>query len=670
MADRDSAVASTRKAFSPYQKAPEYRLAYLGDGSGNVYTSQANYYLVRYPLASSPAVEMYGGGAAFPPVDGVRLIIGYTIYQPNVYQIISTADARLDAANPVDGAPMPPGGGGYANVQAHAANHMYLNVDPVFINWRQITPLGVFPYSGMTVRIWPGYIPRSGADIFVAETLVDLTSHIPVSGAIYALISFDSTGAVVVTDGAINAGGFSALSFSDIPDTPTGNWRSCAVALYVGQTAVIETRSEIDFLDLRFPEEQSAALPPTGSTTGISTYYQTIDPYSGGLLGNYYLAVNRPALNTLLWAVGGADVDKIYWLTPAGYPGLNAIPAGNWHVTFMLESFSSPSESVYVVINRCNSVGGYLSTILTTATQTVPTSTPAALYTFDGLVGDITLDATDRIQIEVHGWCTAGGSGQLLFQIGGTSGSQFTIPGQGSGNIALTNGHILVGNASNIAEDVAPIFLRLDAANSPITGPLKIQVDDPKIGGVPTEQFTVENPSAVANDWKQANIAFRAHDGSSVQSIGWVGVTAGSFTYGPYANATYLENLSTGGVVILSDDPTYGTVKIFTGGYTSNSFLRLLIDVAGNIRQYFGTFLNKLTGAAGIGLDPNSATGDHQLMLSPSNLTANRRATFQDKDGVVAYLSDAVAMEVLMSDGITPPDPLTTDDETDWLYGA
>ena len=49
------------------------------------------------------------------------------------------------------------------------------------------------------------------------------------------------------------------------------------------------------------------------------------------------------------------------------------------------------------------------------------------------------------------------------------------------------------------------------------------------------------------------------------------------------------------------------------------------------------TLTAKPASTAGIRLDPNAATGNWTLSLSPANLTANRRATFPDVGGTVAF---------------------------------
>lgn len=257
MADEQDAIQAIKRFSGVHQTKLRSWLAYAGDGSGNVYTSQANYYLVRYPLASSPTVEIFNNRVNM--IDNLRIIVGYTAYQPNLLQVLDVADQRVDSVDPNDN-PVNPGQPGYTNVLPHWVNHQYLGSDSGLINWRQVSALGVFPTypASLTVMVWPGTLPRPAGDVNVLYQSVDLTAHVPASGARYVLISFDSSGNVVVTDGSIVAGGFGALTPADIPATPPGNWRSCAIALYLGQTAIVESIAENDFLDLRFPETLTA----------------------------------------------------------------------------------------------------------------------------------------------------------------------------------------------------------------------------------------------------------------------------------------------------------------------------------------------------------------------------------------------------------------------------
>ena len=268
---RDLAVLSVTRLHQLSQPVLDWQLGYLGDGSGNndaVYTSQEHFVKVRLNSTGSAYSEIYCVAPNVPMVDGLLVKVGYASYAPTLFQVLGPADPRVDGVSTDGETPIVPGTTtGYALMAPHAISHLYLGTDPVYVNWRQITPLGIFPAGGMSVRLWAGTLPRPAGTVNVATQLIDLTSHVPGSGARFVLISLDATGAVVLTDGAINVGGFASLTSADVPVTPSGNWRTCAVVMYVGQGAIVETRSEIDFWDLRFPEEQSA-LSITASDLG------------------------------------------------------------------------------------------------------------------------------------------------------------------------------------------------------------------------------------------------------------------------------------------------------------------------------------------------------------------------------------------------------------------
>jgi hypothetical protein len=334
----EDAALAIQQYGEQFQPILEWELGYLGDGSGNndaVYTSQEHFVKVRLHALGSSYSEIYCVAPNVPMVDGLLVKCGYTAYAPTLFQVIEPADPRVDTVSGSE-APITPGTGtGYGLIAPHAASHMYLSTDPVFVNWRQITPLGVFPAGDMFIRIWPGVLPRSGVDAIVSLQTIDMTSHIPGSGARYNLISFDATGNAIVTEGAINSGGFVALTAADIPDTPVGNWRSCAVATYVGQTAVVETRSENDFFDLRFPEERSAGVSAftwynvktygaigdgSADDTAAVTAAITAIPSSGGVLyfpAGDYLTSGGFTLAKPITVLGDGNSDAYNLLTSA-----------------------------------------------------------------------------------------------------------------------------------------------------------------------------------------------------------------------------------------------------------------------------------------------------------------------------------------------------------------
>ena len=242
----DEAVKAIKQHGTQYQAALEAWPAYLGDGAGTVIGSQQRYYYCRYPSANSPAVEVLAGDC--PPIDGLRVMIGYSADLPDTRKIVSWDDPKLDNS--------------LTPIRQHATQHAYLSGDTVWVDWRQITQLKVQPYSGLLIYINGGVLPRDGIDTYINPVVVDLFDSVPTSSGqgLYALISLDSNGAVVITDGTPVTPS-SALSIENVPDTPTGNFRLAAVRLVYGQTTVEEYGTRTDILDLRWPQESIAGSP-------------------------------------------------------------------------------------------------------------------------------------------------------------------------------------------------------------------------------------------------------------------------------------------------------------------------------------------------------------------------------------------------------------------------
>lgn len=140
-------------------------------------------------------------------------------------------------------------------VPLHHASHEYGGLDQVDIDWRQILSLRITALTGFFVEVMSGLLARSGPDLVVAQQSLDLSANVPGSGALYCLISVNSSGTLTATNGTAVAN-LGALALTDIPDTPSGNFRLAAVQLYYGQTGIIEDNIK----DLRWPQEKLASL--------------------------------------------------------------------------------------------------------------------------------------------------------------------------------------------------------------------------------------------------------------------------------------------------------------------------------------------------------------------------------------------------------------------------
>lgn len=127
---------------------------------------------------------------------------------------------------------------------AHGAN----GYDPDWV-WQDVfMPWLVIPV-GKTVKIYrqPSYTVSTWMDGSVE--IVDLTSHIPASGALYVLLEIQTDGTVLVTDGS-PAPSPEALLITDIPQLTIGYKPLCAVRLYAFMPEI--KKNTKDFYDLRF----------------------------------------------------------------------------------------------------------------------------------------------------------------------------------------------------------------------------------------------------------------------------------------------------------------------------------------------------------------------------------------------------------------------------------
>ncbi len=422
--------------------------AYVGNEDGTVAGSRPNYIQVRYPSTDSSAVEVYNGTSGVGWVAGVKIMVGIKAHRPDLVQVLDVNDQRTE----VDGTTTVI----YMPLKPHAPQHMLGYSDPVYLLFRQIIDLAVYGdlASGpFFVRVQAGMIPlATGGFIEKTAQSIDLTAHIPGGGARWVLVSINALGSVVLTDGVVVAS-VTLLTSSNVPATPSGNFRLAAIRLYTGQTSITDTiLATTDIFDLRWPQEITASSLPPGTLSGVATYYFRSASVGGFNSSNGLTALNGVTHTVVACAALVADTNVALWETPLGYPAVSTVPAGVWSLSLKLFNHSATTPlSVYAVVRKTSDGISY-TTLFTTATLSIPTSaTPAALYTFLQNVGPFTFTPTEIIEVQLHFY---GVVTTLDVTVEGSSGSTLTLPPQ-SGSISLTNSHLLVGNASNIAADVA-----------------------------------------------------------------------------------------------------------------------------------------------------------------------------------------------------------------------
>lgn len=224
----------------------------LGDFSGQV---NAGGGMVYVQVAQTVEVALC---LTTPKIAGLQVWVGYTPHQPDVLQVLGQrVGYGTSASQPQPG------------VAAHAASHEYMGTGPiggtdvVKVQLPQFMPLRVFPFSGLTVAIYPGIIRGSLNYLLIADTnalgmpipkTLDMTYEGTnvVGKAVYVLISINQAGAVVMTRGAEMD--LTALALSDIPAPPADTLMVlAAVRLYYGQDSIAVNRNSTDIIDLRYP---------------------------------------------------------------------------------------------------------------------------------------------------------------------------------------------------------------------------------------------------------------------------------------------------------------------------------------------------------------------------------------------------------------------------------
>lgn len=190
------------------------------------------------------------------------------------------------------------------NVGPHAASHLKGGSDAAFVTTDQVINALVYPSSGMIVAINPGWVVIAGQPVQVAQTTLDLTSSIPGTGALYALIRADASGVVDAQLGtAVDA--IVDLSGADIPACAAAYAPLAVVRLYAGQTGLSKTATAPDVLDVRLVARSTSAAADgitvdasgfagnlSGTDTSVQAALETIDALSFGTSDDYAIHDN------------------------------------------------------------------------------------------------------------------------------------------------------------------------------------------------------------------------------------------------------------------------------------------------------------------------------------------------------------------------------------------
>jgi len=364
----------------------------LGRGDGTVeVANQAGQVYIRVGNE-----ESYG--TAFnnrvPLSDNLPIFVGYDpITDPDrrLFQVLSIRQtAYVDAGN----APIP-------QVGPHHTTHEFGGGDDVYVEWRRIMGLRVGRPAAFVVEVDTGYICRAGTWILapVGVDTVDLTAEqaaLVGTQAQLILISLDDTGAIEQTNGAIVASP-AALTIANCPTPPAGNIPLAAVRIYATQTAIGDTPSAPDIIDLRYPTYNSMN---NGGVAGNNTEIQWNNAGVFGASANFTWnnATSRLTVNgSIDWSAG-----NVIYVPLAGdiQTYVNAAVAGD---TLILASGQYTITSSITVDKQLNIVGqgnaGFLTFPVTAGHGTLISSDTDAVVCFSAAndnvrVSDLSINLT------------------------------------------------------------------------------------------------------------------------------------------------------------------------------------------------------------------------------------------------------------------------------------
>lgn len=206
--------------------------AVIGKADGTILTGVDGLIYARNFL-NGQVITVYNFTA--PNIAGLQVEIGRKVETPGLWQVKGVRETY-----------QVPAGGSIAS-----ANHSH---DNLFISRDRFLPFLIFPItgSGFLVQVYGDVIAKAdGSFSSIASQQLDLSAHVPASGALYVLIEADEDGTLYVTDGtAVDAK--ELLTLADIPAITTGRKASCAVRLYAEQAQLYRDPASInDFVDLR-----------------------------------------------------------------------------------------------------------------------------------------------------------------------------------------------------------------------------------------------------------------------------------------------------------------------------------------------------------------------------------------------------------------------------------
>lgn len=322
------------KHMSRYQKIPKISEAILGRADGVVEVPGVPYAVyVRESHNSIPYV-VYNFRVAIRK--NLPVNVGEDPLMPGFIQVLNL--------NWKPGTNL----GDVQSVPPHADSHLLGGDDPVFISDRQIVPLLCYVKTGMIVHVNGGYVVYRGQTVRVDSEDIDLTSYIPVAGAVYVLIRVDDAGAVTIQEGT-PVDSLADLTESDVPVCEIEYAPLGYVALYEGQTALGTTSSDPGVRMLLWGNGKYRTLPEPHHTTHEEGGDDEIKLDDLATPDDNTDLDATDSVHGLLPKLSGDDTQFLdgtgNWTTPAGGSG-----DGRWVPgVFLASFFDEDDESLHIL---------------------------------------------------------------------------------------------------------------------------------------------------------------------------------------------------------------------------------------------------------------------------------------------------------------------------------
>lgn len=195
--------------------------------------------LVYVMVPGSPAPLVAQNNGMVRNEKGWPVVVGWDKFNPRTLQVLQVQpNANLNS--------------GTGTTSKHGPTHYYTGTDPAPIHTLQITPLLVFAKTGFVIGINTGEVlTTTGVKRAYASTY-DVTSHKPGAGqARWLLVQVTDDALITLKDGTL-AAAYTDLVTELIPSPDTGCKWIAAIKLYDGQTAITQTATQQDIVDMRF----------------------------------------------------------------------------------------------------------------------------------------------------------------------------------------------------------------------------------------------------------------------------------------------------------------------------------------------------------------------------------------------------------------------------------